>query len=120
MTLPPVQTTLGALDPVEARNLLDMLAHDGIIPLRRLMKNRNLVATRAICHPETSAERLRYEAGALDFILELDGILDGGLQRAYASAVGLTRQSIAEPAHDASDARRHGPDEREGDDSGPE
>jgi hypothetical protein len=79
------------------------------------MKARQASALASIRHPEAPIERMKYEAGALDFILELDSILDGGLQRAYHLAV-----ESQESTHGTEDPGRSRRSSERQDERGPE
>lgn len=111
----PVETPLGRFSLAAARALRDMTDHDGIIPLRSMMKARQTLALSKITDPTTPPARLDFERGALQFILELDGILAEGIHVAYADAL-----QAQESTPHASPGRRSRHDEERDSDAGPE
>lgn len=110
-----VHTTLGSMTLAQARALRDLTDHDGIIPLRAMMKTRQTIALAALTEPSTPPARLDFERGALAFVLELDGILAEGIHLAYAEALAVTESQSHGP-----DSRRPGREQERDDERGPE
>lgn len=116
MTQPTkVHTTLGSMTLAQARALRDMTDHDGIVPLRSMMKTRQTLALAALTDPTTPPARLDFERGALAFVLELAGILAEGIHLAYADALAATESEAHGP-----DSRRPGREQERDDERGPE
>lgn len=107
-----VTTTLGSLSGVEAFALIQMLEHDGIVALRRLMQNRVLQALTNLRNPRIPGDPAMFERGALDAMQGLDTILVD-IRKEYDDA--SDKESITDGTQDA----RRDADTGRRDDPGP-
>jgi hypothetical protein len=108
-----VPTDFGWLSGKEAWALIQMLDHDGILVLRKLLKGRLDMAVTTLRSASSPADQAMFDRGAMDAVSSIDEILLA-IRKNYDDAAD--KESITDGTqHDRSPSADDGP----GDEPGP-